>query len=81
MTCPSCQATLAKTDWRVHDTIGVCPSCARSVVKDKRTVRLATAADIRALSGDQLTQLRQARPTTWRNSVRARHKAILGRRG
>lgn len=80
MTCPNCQTELAAGDWRVNDTVGVCQSCARSLVKDGRVARLATSADIRALSGDQVTQLRQARPTAWRNDVRARHKAIVGGR-
>ena len=77
MPCPSCRATLTNADWLVKDSVGVCSSCARSLVKDNGAVRLATAEDIQALNGDQLTQLRQARPAAWRNSVRARHKAIV----
>ena len=71
MICPQCQRTLTKDDFRISGTIGVCPVCARSLVKDKRTVRLATGEDIRALTADQVTDLRQARPAAWRNSVRA----------
>ena len=80
MTCPGCGGPVKPVDLRVDATLGVCPACARSIVKDKGKLRLATAADIRAVAPGQVTELRQARPTAWRNDVRARHQGIVGGR-
>ena len=80
MICPACATTVTTADLRIHETVGVCPACARSLVKDKRKLRLATAQDIRALTPGQIMDLRQARPSAWRNAVRARYKGIVGRR-
>ena len=76
MTCPCCADPVS--DFPVNDTIGVCPSCARSLVKEGRRVRVATAEDLRGLTAGQITELRQARPAAWRNDVRARHARIVG---
>ena len=81
MTCPACDSTVTNADLRIDGTIGVCPRCARSLVNEKRTLRLATAEDIKTLMPSQITDLRHARPTAWRNDVRARHNAIIGGRG
>lgn len=78
MTCPCCEAVVSVTP--VAADVGVCPECARSVVIEGETMRVATAEDIRALTPSQVTALRQARPTAWRNDVRARHAAIVGGR-
>ena len=77
--CPSCAATVTTGDLCVHESIGVCPSCARSIVKVKTKVRLATGEDLRGLTAGQIVELRHARPTAWRNDVRARHAAIVAR--
>lgn len=79
MICPCCITTVS--EFPINGTLGVCPTCARSLVKEGRKVRLATKADILALTGDQVSQLRHARPAAWRNSVRARHARIVGGRG
>ena len=73
MTCPCC-------DESIPDASGVfvCPMCARSLVKQGRTVRTATAEDLRALSPGEISALRQARPASWRNDVRAKHARIVG---
>ena len=80
MTCPACDAPVAAADLCIEDRIGVCPACARSIVLDGRAVRLATAEDIHGLTPGQITQLRHARPTAWRNDVRARHARLMGGR-
>ena len=79
MTCPSCRTVIAKADLRINDTIGVCPTCARSLVKDHGQIRLARAEDVRGLTAGQISDLRQARPAAWRNDVRARHAGIAMR--
>ena len=80
MTCPQCQATITKADFRINETIGVCQHCARSLVREKGKARFAAKDDLHGLTPGQITDLRHARPTAWRNDVRARHTAILGRR-
>lgn len=78
MICPNCASPVC--DFPILDTYGVCPLCARSLVKVNGEVRLATAGDIRELSPKQVKELRLARPAAWRNDVRARHAQIVGGR-
>lgn len=78
MTCPSCQASVSMAP--VAGSVSVCPECARSVVIDGDTARLAVAADLADLTAGEITQLRQARPAAWRNDVRARHAQIVAGR-
>ena len=75
MTCPSCATDLSQ----MPDGIGVCPTCARSVVKDEAGVRFATDQDLQALTAGEQAALRKARPATWRADVAARKKQIRGR--
>lgn len=77
MTCPSCSAPL--DDIQTISHVGVCPSCARSVVIDQGSVRVATQADIRTLAESELMQLRKRRPAAWRDETKARLTAIRGR--
>ena len=79
MKCPACDAPVSKVDLRINETIGVCPTCARSLAKDQGQIRLARAEDVRGLTAGQISDLRQARPTAWRNDVRARHAGIVMR--
>lgn len=80
MTCPACHHPLSKDEFRAHDRVTVCPQCARSIVKDGGSLRLATAEDLRGLAPGQITELRQARPAAWRSDVRAKHARIVGGR-
>lgn len=80
MTCPACVGDVTPADLRIDGTIGVCPTCARSVVLDADALRTATSADLAGLTPAQITQLRQARPKAWRDDVRARHARIMGGR-
>ena len=80
MTCPQCQTALEPQDFNTPGGVMVCPTCARSLVRDKGQPRVARASDLVALTPGQIVELRQARPAAWRNDVRARHAGIVGGR-
>ncbi len=87
MTCPGCSTDLISDDFPVDGNVGICPKCARSVVKDVEAtefgglpfLRFATSADLEHLSDADVQALRRARPKAWRDDVRARHAQIVGR--
>lgn len=86
MTCPNCSTKLTADDFPVDGRIGVCHHCARSIAKyrvdsdaSSDALRLATSADLEHLSDAQIQQLRKARPSNWRQAVRARHAQIVGK--
>jgi hypothetical protein len=79
MTCPSCSDDVTLAPIAGHLT--VCPSCARSLVLDGETVRVALAADVHGVSPEDLARLRAARPSSWRQAVQARKAELSGRRG
>lgn len=75
--CPQCEAALTAEDFPVNGTIGVCPGCARSLVREGKAARLATGADLEALPAADVHALRRARPTAWRQATQARLNQIL----
>lgn len=78
VTCPACgQQT---SDQPIEGTLTVCESCARSLVLEEDGARLATGADLAALSPSQVQELRVRRPNAWRQDVRARHARIVAGR-
>ena len=77
MTCPNCQAALTPQDFTGPGGVMVCPTCARSLVREPGQARVARAADLLVLTPGQIADLRQARPAAWRNDVRARHAQIV----
>ena len=82
MQCPGCSTELTATDFPVDGKIGICSKCARSLALDVEAspvLRFATSADLEHLSDAQVQQLRKARPSNWRQAVRARHAQIVGR--
>lgn len=82
MTCPQCGAPLEPQVFIIADRVGVCPSCARSLVRDGEDgVRLATGADFAGLSAAEITELRRQRPSAWRQATQARLNQILASKG
>ena len=79
MTCPACDRD--GVDAPTVEGIKVCQGCARTfLLLEDGSTRLATADDMRGLAASSISALRQARPTAWRNDVRARHARIVGGR-
>lgn len=75
MTCPACNVLLPISARRVQ----TCPTCARSLVVTEDSVRLATAADIRALEPHEIDALRKGRSDEWRENTKARLDEIRGK--
>lgn len=86
MSCPQCGAPLTLEVFATEgppttampSALGVCPCCARSLVKEGDGISTATLVDIQHLTPAQIAKLRQARPAAWRASVKARHAQIVG---
>ena len=81
VTCPSCGVALDPHVFLIADRIGVCSSCARSLVREGEAVRLATGADMATLSAVEVNELRRARPSAWRQATQARLNQILASKG
>jgi len=75
MTCPHCSAAIDSPT--LLGALTVCQSCARTLVLDGESVRLATADDT---AGADIAALKKLRPKAWREATLARKRAIVGGR-
>lgn len=76
--CPLCDADVSKSV-----SVGglvACPVCARTLVIEQGSARLAKAEDVMSLPESMRVELRKARPAAWKANRAARVKAIRGRK-
>jgi hypothetical protein len=76
--CPVCDADVSTAT--SYGGLVTCPNCARTLVLEKGSARLATAADTVSLPESMRVALRKSRPETWKQERAARVKAIRGRK-
>ena len=76
--CPSCDADVSKVE--AVSGVLTCPRCARTLVLEQGSARLATASDVMGLTESQRVALRKGRPAAWRAERAERVKAIRGRK-
>lgn len=78
--CPCCEAEIPAGQ-RFVGAVTICPSSARTLVRDGAGYRFAKAEDVLPLSETERNALRAMRPAAFKAEQTARLAAIRGRKG